>query len=774
MNDYKRKLTLAVIYGNVENIMERFLRSFAPLVDEIVMVQAIGNQHCDASRTIALRFLTGSEKPYVLEEYKNKVVTLAESGTGNDYQVAPDSPSNWPHVDNFAAARQMAFDLASNEWVMWADTDDILDPSFIPIIRRCLDSVPDQVGMIGMNYHVPEEGKINPRERIVKKSLFKWKYPIHECLQCIEGAEQTGQVWLDKAHIVHMPGKRSDDSAGRNMRIIETIPEEERTLSTKFHAFHTMIGLERTEEAASYGIQIISDPKNDWGKPEKWSILLALAGMSKDENTKFQFYLQCIAADPTRREAYGEIALCELRRGNFEAIPGWTNAMMSQPPMQDWPWNAIRTYWGWQGITVQAIGLRANGDYAKADTLQLNHFKKHGAKISLLHATRRPAQAIKAQLNWLAKAHNGDAIEHIFAIDSDDELSMNGLTLSRHVVVEAGGGPVRAWNAAAEASHGQVLIQLSDDWEPPMHWDKLILERIGDTPKSAVLQISDGHRADDLICMAILTRARYLDQRYLFHPDFFSMYSDNWFSECAHRDGVVIDARDVVFEHLHPVFGRAEVDEVYARSNARSNYDQGAIHYRRLQSGAITSWDVHGWCDFRDLYTAIACRLQDGDVFVEVGSWKGQSIIHLAQRLQDQEKTVRLYAVDTFKGDGDTGKIDVYQNFVSNVRAADCNGVIAMNRDSVHAAEDFIDQHLAGVFIDAAHDYDSVLADLKAWEPKVKPGGIIAGHDIDAEGVQRALAEMGWEYHVVGRCWVKNDQAHSQKGQERGPDNTQD
>lgn len=33
------------------------------------------------------------------------------------------------------------------------------------------------------------------------------------------------------------------------------------------------------------------------------------------------------------------------------------------------------------------------------------------------------------------------------------------------------------------------------------------------------------------------------------------------------------------------------------------------------------------------------------------------------------------------------------------------------------------------VYLDARHDYDSVREDLEAWYPKVRPGGILAGHD---------------------------------------------
>lgn len=48
---------------------------------------------------------------------------------------------------------------------------------------------------------------------------------------------------------------------------------------------------------------------------------------------------------------------------------------------------------------------------------------------------------------------------------------------------------------------------------------------------------------------------------------------------------------------------------------------------------------------------------------------------------------------------------------------------------SVEAAGRVADGSVDFVYIDARHDYASVLEDLEAWFPKLRPGGIIAGHD---------------------------------------------
>lgn len=49
--------------------------------------------------------------------------------------------------------------------------------------------------------------------------------------------------------------------------------------------------------------------------------------------------------------------------------------------------------------------------------------------------------------------------------------------------------------------------------------------------------------------------------------------------------------------------------------------------------------------------------------------------------------------------------------------------------DSVESAKLFEDESLDFVFIDAGHRFEEVKADLEAWFPKVRKGGIVSGHD---------------------------------------------
>lgn len=64
---------------------------------------------------------------------------------------------------------------------------------------------------------------------------------------------------------------------------------------------------------------------------------------------------------------------------------------------------------------------------------------------------------------------------------------------------------------------------------------------------------------------------------------------------------------------------------------------------------------------------------------------------------------------------------------------------------SLEAVKIFANNTLDFVHIDGDHSYESVRADILAWYPKLKSGGILAGHDIVCPN-----EPLGWGRNVQG------------------------
>lgn len=65
------------------------------------------------------------------------------------------------------------------------------------------------------------------------------------------------------------------------------------------------------------------------------------------------------------------------------------------------------------------------------------------------------------------------------------------------------------------------------------------------------------------------------------------------------------------------------------------------------------------------------------------------------------------------------------------------------------------------LFIDGSHQYEDVKSDYDMYSKLVRPGGLIALHDIRGEGVPRAWAEIKAQHsrheesvHTIGTGWV--------------------
>lgn len=157
----------------------------------------------------------------------------------------------------------------------------------------------------------------------------------------------------------------------------------------------------------------------------------------------------------------------------------------------------------------------------------------------------------------------------------------------------------------------------------------------------------------------------------------------------------------------------------------------------------------------------VISRLPDGPVAgAEIGVHDGRMSAHLLRLRPD----LTLWMVDNWRGAEaqptayrDTGdpraRLTGSEQEAAARRAEQATAFAAERRhvwpmDSCIAASHTPAASLDFVFLDADHSYVAMVADLWAWRPKVRPGGLLCGHDYEPRfpGVVRAVDEAAERY----------------------------
>ena len=173
---------------------------------------------------------------------------------------------------------------------------------------------------------------------------------------------------------------------------------------------------------------------------------------------------------------------------------------------------------------------------------------------------------------------------------------------------------------------------------------------------------------------------------------------------------------------------------------------------------------------YEDTYQEAVRITPNGGTIVEIGSFLGRSAAFMAVEIANSGKRIRFVCVDPFLGVlgvlGDKKLVDercAIEAFRANLERGGVDHLVeTMAMLSVEAAVKFEDISVDFVFIDGAHDYPNVRADLCAWLPKVKSGGVIAGHDYgDGWPMVRVAVQEVLSYHNVkerldGVFWYEN------------------
>lgn len=192
-------ISLCMIVKNEEPVLARCLDSVASMMDEIIIVDTGST---DRTKEIAA-------------QYTNRIYDFT-----------------W--CDDFSAARNYAFSLATMDYIYCPDADEYLDLENQRRFLRLKGALLPEIEIVQMNYITPpdfntvQNCKKEPRPKLFKRlRTFSWVGPVHETIRTDPVIYDSDIDILHRPHAMH---------AKRDFAMFEKAFRENRVLSEKSRA----------------------------------------------------------------------------------------------------------------------------------------------------------------------------------------------------------------------------------------------------------------------------------------------------------------------------------------------------------------------------------------------------------------------------------------------------------------------------------------------------------------------------------------------------------
>ncbi len=288
-------VSLCMIVKNEEDVLARCLRSAAPAVDEIIIVDTGST---DSTKEIARQFT--------------------------------DRVYDFDWIDDFSAARNFSFSKALMDYCMWLDADDILTESDCLALMALKADLTCDVVM--MRYHTAFDEKGAPafsyyRERLLRRTAnFRWEGAVHEAIT------PKGQVLYSEIGVTHRKEKTADPH--RNLRIYEKELAAGKTLSPRdqFYYARELTYHGRDRDAVALLEQLLQRGEG-WleNRLEACRLLSECWRRLGEEQRSVSALLHGFSLAAPRAELCCDLGDRFLAKGDYSAAVFWYEAALSCP-----------------------------------------------------------------------------------------------------------------------------------------------------------------------------------------------------------------------------------------------------------------------------------------------------------------------------------------------------------------------------------------------------------------------------------------------------------
>lgn len=209
-----------------------------------------------------------------------------------------------------------------------------------------------------------------------------------------------------------------------------------------------------------------------------------------------------------------------------------------------------------------------------------------------LTSRSRPAKMYKAYrsvsdyatLSW----------QMILSVDADDDVTIRSEELKAiqrdsRVTVKFGlsKNKIHAINRDVPQSGWDILVNLSDDQVfTRKGFDKVIAEHCG---ADTFLHLPDGYVNERLATMSIMGNDYYNRFRYIYHPDYASLWCDNEAQDVATQLGCYKYVNEHIFTHEHPAWTGEKPDAQLEHTQKFYRQDERTYRKRKALNFPLTS-----------------------------------------------------------------------------------------------------------------------------------------------------------------------------------------